>query len=133
MKGKFLIVALFFTSIIASAQNVGIVRKNYFSTVYDSALMQTIDVLDSSTIRLGSVNPSTGVVSNIGNKQYKMGINLNGASMDPYAGRYYIGSGTNFLTFDMITGNIISNVAVYGSLSSKSFQNFRFNQRASNF
>ena len=128
MKGKFLIVALFFTSITASAQNVGIVRKNYFSTVYDSALMQTIDVLDSSTIRLGSVNPSTGVVGNIGNKQYKMGINLNGASMDPYAGRYYIGSGTNFLTFDMNTGNIISNVAVYGSLSSKSFQNFRFNQ-----
>ena len=127
MKGKFLIVALFFTSIIATAQNVGIVRKNYFSSVYDSALMQTIDVLDSSTIRLGSVNPATGVVSNVG-AEYNMGINLNGVAINPYANRYYIGSGTNFLTFDMNSGNIISNVAVYGSLSSNSFQNFRFNQ-----
>ena len=127
MKQLFLLLNLCFVLSVSNAQNYGIVRKNYFSNVYDSALMQNILVLDSSTIRLGSVNPSTGVVSNTGNKQYNMGINLNGATLNPYSNKYYIGSGSNFLTFDMNSGNIINNVAVYGSLSSKSFQNFRFN------
>ena len=89
--------------------------------------MMNIDVLDSGTIRLGSLNPLTGEVTNIGNSEYNSGINLNGATIDPYSNRYYIGSGLNLLTFDLNSGNIINNVPVYGFLPSSSFQNFRFN------
>jgi hypothetical protein len=89
--------------------------------------MENIEILDSSTIRLGNINPITGTVSNIGNSEYKSGINLNGATIDPYLNRYYIGSGFNLLTFDINSGDIINNVPIYGSTLSASFQNFRFN------
>jgi hypothetical protein len=127
---KITILAITFLFLKASntyAQHVGIVRKNYYSTYYDSILMMNIDVFDSATCRLGSINPTTGVVTNLGNATYNGGINLNGATIDPYLNRYYIGSGSNLLTFDINSGNIISNVPVSGSLDSNNFQNFRFN------
>lgn len=109
------------------SQNVGILRKNYFSTYFDPTLNVNIEVFDSSTIRLGSVEPLTGVVSPIGNQAYNMAINLNGATNDFYQNRYFIGSGLNLLTFDMNSGNLINNVPITGPLPSASFQNFKFN------
>lgn len=116
---------LAFTS--AFAQNVGIVRANYFSSYFDSTLNTTIQVLDSSTIRLGSLNPATGSVSNVGNVQYNSGINLTGATINPYLNHYYIGSGLNLLTFDISSGAIVNNVPITGTLQSGAFQNYRFN------
>ena len=127
MKKYPLIIALFFVVQLAMAQNVGIVRENYYSTYYDSSIMMEIEVLDSATIRLGSVNPATGVVSNVGSTAYNTTINLNGATINPYLNRYYIGKGFNYLTFDINTGDIINDVPIYGPLPSSSFQNFRFN------
>ncbi len=127
MKNNILIIALFFVVNIAAAQNFGIARANYFSSYYDSTLMIDIEVLDSATIRLGSVNPETGIVTNVGTIEYNSGINLNGATIDPYLNRYYIGKGINFLTFDINTGDIINDVPIFGSINSSSFQNFRFN------
>ncbi len=116
---------IFFSNVFS--QNVGIVRKNYISTIYDSLSMSNIDVFDSSTIRLGSINPTTGVVTNIGNSEYKMGINLTGATINPYLNHYYIASGDRLLTFDLNTGNIINNVPITGPYPTFAFQNFRFN------
>lgn len=127
MKNAILFLTLLFTANITFAQNVGIVRKNYISTYYDSTLMVNIDVLDSSTIRLGSIDPLTGVITNLGNSEYNSAINLNGATLDPYSNRYYIGSGFNLLTFDITSGNIINNVPISGAIPSAAFQNFRFN------
>lgn len=127
MKKYTFVLALFYAAAVAQAQHVGIVRENYISSYYDSTLMLNIDVLDSSTIRLGSINPLTGLVTNIGNSEYNAAINLNGATIDPYLNRYYIGSGFNMLTFDINSGNIINNVPISGSLPSASFQNIRYN------
>ena len=128
MRKYLVIIALLFSANITYSQNVGIVRKNYISNYYDSVLMVNIDVLDSSTIRLGSVNPITGVVTNIGNSEYNSGINLTGSTIDPYLNRYYIGGGgANLLTFDMTSGDIINSAPISGALPSAAFQNFRFN------
>jgi hypothetical protein len=127
VKAKFLFTILFFAVNIAYTQNVGIVRKNYISTYFDSTLMVNVEVLDSSTIRLGSINPITGDVTNIGNSEYNATVNLNGATIDPYLNQYYIGSGFNLLTFDINSGNIINNVPIFGALPSSAFQNLRFN------
>jgi hypothetical protein len=127
MKNSILSLTLFFYVSLAFTQNLGIVRKNYISSYFDSTLMANIDVLDSATIRLGSIDPITGIVSNIGSSEYNSGINLNGATLNPYSNQYYIGSGFNLLTFDMNSGNIINNVPITGPLPSASFQNLRFN------
>ena len=102
MKTHILFIALSCVVNIVDAQNFGIVRKNYISSYYDSTLMINIDVLDSATIRLGDIDPISGIVTNVGSSEYNSGINLNGATLDPYLNRYYIGSGFNLLTFDMI-------------------------------
>jgi hypothetical protein len=127
MRKLILTITLFFAVNILYAQNFGIVRENYISSYYDSTLMVNIEVLDSATISLGNINPLTGVVANVGNSVYNSGINLNGATLDPYLNRYYIGSGYNLLTFDFNSGNIINSVPIFGALPSASFQNFRFN------
>ena len=127
MKGYSIIVLLIFITGSSFSQNVGIIRNNYISTYYDSMLMTDIEVLDSATIQLGSINPVTGVVLPIGSTAYNSGINLNGATLNPYANQYYIGSGMNMLTFDMNSGDITNNVPISGSLPSSSFQNIRFN------
>jgi hypothetical protein len=119
--------ALLATIYNTTAQNVGIIRENYFSSYFDSTLQMPIEVLDSSTVRLGTVNPITGIVSDIGGYVYNSGINLNGATINPYLNRYYIGKGFNFLTFDISSGQIINDVPISGSLPSSAFQNFRFN------
>ena len=122
-----LFLSLIFTFKSSFAQNVGILRRNYFSSYFDSSIMSIVDRFDSATIRLGQINPSTGVVSNIGTTAYKLGVNLTGATINPYLNRYYIGSGSNLLTFDMTSGAILNNVPIYGSLPSSAFQNMRFN------
>lgn len=109
------------------AQNAGIIRKNYMSSYFDSMLNMQVTVFDSATIRLGRVDPLTGNVINIGSTAYNMGINLNGATVDPYSNHYYIGSGFNLLTFDMLSGNLVNNVPITGNIPTGSFQNYRFN------
>lgn len=127
MKILVFLTCAFLSTLYSFSQNVGIVRKNYFSTYFDPTFNQYIEVFDSATIRLGSVNPYSGVVSNLSNNAYSLAINLNGATIDPYQQRYYIGSGFNLLTFDMNTGNLINNVPVNGAFANANFQNYRFN------
>lgn len=122
---SFLIASLFIH--ISFSQNVGIVRKNYSSYVYDSLLMDYIETYDSSTVRLGSVDPYSGIVSNYSTNEYAIGINLNGATIDPYLNKYYIGSSTNLLTFDITTGNLDNSAPISGIIPTSAFQNYRFN------
>ncbi len=127
MKKYIFLISLYFIVDVSIAQSIGIVRKNYYSSYYDTTLMEKIDVLDSSTFRLGSIDPFSGEVTNIGNSEYNSSINLNGATIDPYLNRYYIGSGQNLLTSDINSGNIINNVPIFGSKAAIGFQNLRFN------
>lgn len=127
MKKYVLFVLLFLHFGSAFSQNVGMVRTNYISTVYDSTLMIEIEVFDSGTIRLGTIDPLTGIVLNSGTAAYNMGINLSGATINPYSNEYYIGSGFNLLTFDIDEGELVNNVPITGELPSSAFQNIRFN------
>ncbi len=122
--------ALLFSLFVATqlqAQHFGMVRKNYMSTYYDTLLNMNIDVLDSSTIRLGSINPLTGVVSNIGLAEYTLAINLTGATIDPYNNKYIISSGEQLICFDLASGNISNAAVINGALNTSAFQNYRCN------
>ncbi|MGI9192482.1 MAG: T9SS type A sorting domain-containing protein [Chitinophagaceae bacterium] len=112
---------------LTHAQPLGILRQNFFSTYFDPILNINVDVLDSATIRLGRINPTTGQVSAAGNFQYNMGINLTGATINPYANRYIIASGQNLLQFDLNSGQITHNNPITGTIPTWAFQNFRFN------
>lgn len=122
-----LLFALALLANTAFSQNVGIVRKSYYSTVYDPVLNMSYDVFDSATVRLGAIDPLSGVVTNLSNSAYSIGINLTGATIDPYQNHYYISSGFNMLTFDINSGDLINNAPISGPIASGAFQNYRFN------
>jgi hypothetical protein len=127
MKKSYLFLIFLVLSVFAFAQQVGIVRQNYYSSYYDSTLMTVVEEFDSTTIRLGSINPYTGLVSNLGNQELTLSINLNGATINPYLNTYYIGSGNRLLTFDISTGQLVNNVSITGIFGAAAFQNYRFN------
>ncbi|MCC7029664.1 MAG: T9SS type A sorting domain-containing protein [Chitinophagaceae bacterium] len=127
MKSIYFSCLLIALSVSSIAQHVGIVRKNFYSQYYDSVLNINVQMFDSSTIRLGSVNTQTGNVTNLGGAEYTMNINLTGATVDPYANRYFVSSGNNLLTFDIANGALAGNAPISGPLATSAFQNYRFN------
>jgi hypothetical protein len=68
-------------------------------------------VLDSATVRLGKINPNTGVVTII--SPYAVvngGYSLNGgATIDPVSMTYYFNNGDNLIGVDVNTGLIATN------------------------
>lgn len=89
----------------------GLIRKNYFSTEYDSIIGFPIETLDSSTVRLGKINLSTGAISIISpNSVLAGGYSLNaGSTIDPSTGTYYFNNGSQLLGVDINTGLLSSN------------------------
>jgi hypothetical protein len=85
----------------------GLIRKNYFSVIQDPLLPDfETEVLDSSTVRLGKINPATGVVTIISPTTVSMGgYSLNaGAAVDPNTLTYYYNNGGNIIGVSLITG-----------------------------
>ncbi|TAE46992.1 MAG: T9SS C-terminal target domain-containing protein [Bacteroidetes bacterium] len=116
-------------AIYAQSGNLfGIVSKNYYSQVPDpNSPGQTYEQFDSATIRLGSLNPNSGFVTNLGNYTYQKAINLTGAALDPYNGTFIFIGGSDIVTFDLTTGAIVNQAALSNPLGASFFDNFRFN------
>lgn len=125
MKTKYPLITLFILfiltlqSVAQSTGNLhGIVRRNYYSTG---------PLLDSSTIRLGYMNPVTGYVYNTGTATYHDAINLTGSALNPYENTFVFMGANDMNTFDLSTGNLINQVPLSNPLGDSYFDNFRFN------
>jgi hypothetical protein len=106
----------------------GIVRQNYFTIVespFDSTLF--FEQFDSATIRLGTMDPNSGAVSNIGSNAYAEFINLTGAALNPYDNTFIFIGASNLNTLDLNTGEMINSVPLYNPIEESYFDNFRFN------
>ncbi|MFN8154799.1 MAG: T9SS type A sorting domain-containing protein [Bacteroidia bacterium] len=100
-----------FTYSCADSGLYGLVRTNYFDTVYnpfDSTVYNLI--LDSATLRLGKINPATGVVTIISPYSIMQGgYSLNaGSTIDPNTMTYYYNNGQDLVGVSMATGLIVS-------------------------
>ncbi|MEO0312523.1 MAG: Secretion system C-terminal sorting domain [Bacteroidota bacterium] len=100
-----------FTYSCADTAIYGLVRNNYFSYIVDSLNPNdSIQVLDSSAIRLGKINPATGVVTNI--SPYSImpgGYSLNvGSAIDPSTMTYYFSNGFALVGVSLYTGLVTS-------------------------
>jgi hypothetical protein len=132
MKKQLLFLLAFILAIDASAQIsnslYGIVRQNYYSYIpdpFDSTII--IQQFDSATVRIGSVDLTTGYVSNVGTTAYASGINLTGAALNPYDNTYtFIGAG-GLNVLDLNNGGIVNQVPLFNPIAPSFFDNFRFN------
>ncbi len=99
-----------FTYSCADSTIYGLIRKNYFDSVYNAALMTWSTKLDSSSIRLGKINPATGVVTAVSPYSIsKSGYTLNaGSTIDPNTMTYYYNNGSELVGVNLSTGLIVS-------------------------
>jgi hypothetical protein len=74
--------------------------------------MSTIEVLDSTQIRFGSLNPNSGEYGLIGNASFGNIYTLAGNSIDPYQMVYYYSTVTSLIGVDIYTGNVFSAVPI---------------------
>jgi len=85
----------------------GLVRKNYYSYVIDSLWPgEPFQVFDSATVRLGKIDPATGLVTVISpNTVSTGGYSLNsGATIDQNEMVYYYNNGMYLIGVSLITG-----------------------------
>lgn len=86
----------------------GLIGKNFFRTVTDSH--GTYEILDSNTQTLGTINPNSGIVTQIStNVLSKVGYTVNGgAAIDPNTNTYYFNIGTKVIGVSIFDGSIVS-------------------------
>jgi hypothetical protein len=102
-----------FTYSCADTALYGLIRQNFYSYYYDPLFpLDSFPMFDSATVKLGKINPNTGVVTTISQSAVSMGgYSLNaGAAIDPDAMIYYYSTGSNLIGVSMITGTVASNV-----------------------
>ena len=93
-----------FTYSCADTALYGLVGQLYYSPSNDPNF--PVNTLDSATLKLGKVNPSTGEVTVISPMSLPYSAySLNaGTAIDPVTMTYYFGGGYNFVGVSMITG-----------------------------
>lgn len=114
-------------AVAQSPSLIGVVRKNYYTNVYDADFGGFYDRFDSCTVRLGNLNTTTGQVANIGTNAYTRSVNLTGAALNPYDNTYIFIGNTDLLALSLTNGQIITNVPLTDPLGESYFDNFRFN------
>jgi hypothetical protein len=101
-----------FTYSCADTGLYGLVRQNYFSYIPDTLFPgDSIQILDSATIKLGKVDPATGIVTNISpGSVIQGGYTINGgAAIDPDNMIYYFSTGNSIVGVSLVTGLVTSN------------------------
>ena len=88
-----------FTYSCADTALYGLVRSNYYSTVVPFQL-------DSSTVRLGKINPATGAITILSTSSlFGGGYSLNaGSAIDPNTMTYYYSTGTYLVGASLYNG-----------------------------
>lgn len=79
------------------------------------------------SVSLVSMDPTTGVVTPIGNQVLSTTINLSGVSLNPYNFSYNYQDGDSWLSLSLLDGTILSDVTVTLPNTNGDFNNFRFN------
>jgi hypothetical protein len=100
-----------FTYSCADTTIYGLVRKNFYTTIFDPGFPDfPIEVLDSSTVRLGKIDPNTGIVTIISPSTVTQGgYSLNsGAAIDPETLTFYYNTGDNLVGVSLVTGEMTS-------------------------
>ena len=104
-----------FTYSCADTALYGLVRQNYFSYIPDPTMPgDSIQVLDSATLKLGKVDPSTGVVTNISpGTLLQGGYTINGgAAIDPDNMIFYFSTGNAIVGVSLLTG-LVTTTSTY--------------------
>lgn len=80
-----------------------------------------------SSVRLATINPSTGIINTISNTSLGNTINLTGVSLNPYNLTYSYQDQDSWLSIDLMNGQVVNDVIVSLPNATGNFNNFKFN------
>lgn len=83
--------------------------------------------MSPSSVSLVSMDPTTGVITPVGNQVLSTTINLTGVGLNPYNFSYNYQDGDSWLSLSLLDGSILSDVTVSLPSATGDFNNFRFN------
>ncbi|MEY4803546.1 MAG: hypothetical protein RL331_59 [Bacteroidota bacterium] len=83
--------------------------------------------MNPSTVSLVEIDPSTGVMTPVGNQVLSTTVNSTGVSLNPYELSYSYQDDNSWLTLSVLDGSVISDVTVNLPSATGDFNNFRFN------
>ena len=81
----------------------------------------------STEVFLATVNPTTGLVTNLSTTSLGPSIQLTGAALDPYNNYYHFMNTGRINSVDLSTGSMVRSVPIYNPIEDSYFENFRFN------
>ncbi|MFN5845344.1 MAG: T9SS type A sorting domain-containing protein [Flavobacteriia bacterium] len=93
----------------------------------DNTMYGLYQILNPPSFQLASIDPLTGQIAPIGSAVLSNTVNATGSALNPYNHTYSYQDEDSWLTLDLQTGAIVSDVAVTLPNTSGNFNNFRFN------
>ncbi len=102
-----------------------------FSQV-DNTMYGLQQITNPPSFKLASLDPLTGQINTIGTTVVSTMVNATGSALNPYNQTYSFQDEDSWLTVDLQTGNVLSDVMVTLPNSEGNFNNFRFNAADSN-
>lgn len=86
--------------------------NSLYGLITQNTTSETFPFQTTTTLKLGKINPTTGIVTAISDTLYSFGYSLNaGATVDPNTLTYYFSTGNNIIGVSLFTGLVTSNVA----------------------
>ena len=93
----------------------------------DNTMYGLYQILNPPSFQLASLDPITGQISTIGSATLSNTVNATGASLNPYNQTYSYQDEDSWLTLNLQTGAILSDVALTLPNTNSYFNNFKFN------
>lgn len=93
----------------------------------DNTMYGLYQTVNPSGFQFGTIDPTTGVVSTIGNAVLSNTVNSTGAALNPYNQTFSYQDDDSWLSIDLQTGEIVNDVIASLPNAEGYFDNFRFN------
>lgn len=83
--------------------------------------------MNPSTVSLVEIDPTTGVMTPVGNQVLSTTVNTTGVSLNPYELSYSYQDDNSWISLSVLDGSVLSDVTVNLPSTTGDFNNFRFN------
>ncbi len=99
----------------------------FTASAQNNSLIGLLRTSNPASIRLGKLDLTTGIFSQLSTASIGNSFNATGAALDPNSGTYFFLGAGGMLSVDVTTGSVVAQNALTNPIATSYFDNFRFN------
>jgi hypothetical protein len=99
----------------------------FTTSAQNNSLIGLLRTSNLASIRLGKLDLTTGIFSQLSTASIGNSFNATGAALDPNSGTYFFLGAGGMLSVDVTTGSVVAQNALTNPIATSYFDNFRFN------